>query len=83
MNQLSAASDGTEPERRRLHVLVQELVAEVGPVDEEQVATFSAMLARVDAENARMAASVPRKVIRRRLEVATSGEAPDDDSARP
>jgi Arc/MetJ-type ribon-helix-helix transcriptional regulator len=44
-----------ELDRLRLQGLVKELEAEVGPVDEAQVAKFSAMLAKIDVENARIA----------------------------
>lgn len=46
-----------ELDRRRLNVLVEELEAAVGPVDEAQVARFTVMLAKIDAENARIAAA--------------------------
>ena len=38
-----------ELDRRRLYTLVQELEDQVGPVDEAEVATYSAMLAEVNA----------------------------------
>jgi post-segregation antitoxin (ccd killing protein) len=38
-----------ELDRRRLHVLVRELEDQVGPVDEAEVARYSAMLAEVNA----------------------------------
>lgn len=56
-----AAAVRNELDRRRLQVLVKELEAEVGPVNEAQVAKFSAMLANVDAENARLAARDAKK----------------------
>ena len=52
-----AAAVRNELDRRRLNVLVEELEAAVGPVDEAQVARFTAMLAKIDAENARIAAA--------------------------
>lgn len=51
-----AAAIRNELDRRLLNVLVEELEAAVGPVDEAQVARFTAMLAKIDAENARIAA---------------------------
>lgn len=50
-----ATAVGNELDRRRLHTLVQGLEAELGPSDEAQVARFRALLAEVDAENARIA----------------------------
>lgn len=44
-----AAAVRNELDRRRLHVLVRELEDEVGPVDEAEVARYSAMLAEVNA----------------------------------
>jgi hypothetical protein len=44
-------------DRRLLHGLVQELVAELGPVDEDEVAEMQAIFTRIDAENARVAAA--------------------------
>ncbi|MGH3248653.1 MAG: hypothetical protein ACRDOI_20960 [Trebonia sp.] len=52
-----AAAVRKELDRRRLHAFVQELVAELGPSDEAEVARFSAMFAEIDAENARLAAA--------------------------
>lgn len=52
-----AAAVRNELDRLRLNVLVDELEAAVGPVDEAQVARFTAMLAKIDAENARAAAA--------------------------
>jgi metal-responsive CopG/Arc/MetJ family transcriptional regulator len=46
-----------ELDRRRLHAFVEELVSELGPSDEAEVARFRALFAEVDAENARMAAA--------------------------
>src|SRR5215469_16767749 len=40
-----AAAVRNELDRRRLHVLVQELEDQVGPVDEAEVARYGAMLA--------------------------------------
>lgn len=51
-----AAALRNELDRRRLHAFVKELEDEVGPVDEAEVARFSAMFAEIDAENARAAA---------------------------
>lgn len=52
-----AAAVRNELDRRRLNVLVEELEAAVGPVDEAQVAKFTAMLAKIEVENARIAAA--------------------------
>lgn len=50
-----AAAVRNELDRRRLHTLVQELEAELGPADEAEVAKFRALFAKIDAENARIA----------------------------
>ena len=55
-----AAAVRSELNRQRVHALVQELVAELGPSDEAEVAEVRALFAKVDAENARIAAG--RKV---------------------
>ncbi len=44
-----AAAVRNELDRQRLHAFVQELVDEVGPVDEAEVARYSAMLAAASA----------------------------------
>lgn len=52
-----AAAVRNELDRLRLHAFVQELVSELGPSDEAEVAKFRALFAEVDAENARIAAA--------------------------
>jgi hypothetical protein len=44
-----AAAVRNELDRRRLHILVRVLEDQVGPVDEAEVARYSAMLAEVNA----------------------------------
>ena len=51
-----AAAVRNELDRLRLRAFVQELVAELGPSDEAEVAEIRALFAEVDAENARIAA---------------------------
>jgi metal-responsive CopG/Arc/MetJ family transcriptional regulator len=46
-----------ELDRRRLHAFVQELVSELGPSDEAEVAKVRALFAEVNAENERIAAA--------------------------
>lgn len=45
-----------ELDRLRLHAFVRELVAELGPSDEAEVAEVRALFAEVDKENVRIAA---------------------------
>lgn len=52
-----AAAVRNELDRLRLHAFVQELVAELGPSDEAEVAEISALFDKVDAENARIASA--------------------------
>lgn len=52
-----AAAVRNELDRVHLKDLVKELEAEVGPVDEAQVARFRAMFAEIDVENSRIAAA--------------------------
>jgi len=44
-----AAAVRNELDRRRLHAFVQELIDELGPSDEAEVARYSAMFAEADA----------------------------------
>lgn len=55
-----AAAVRNELDRRRLHAFVRELVAELGPSDEAEVAEISALFDKVDAESARIAAREER-----------------------
>ena len=52
-----AAAVRNELDRLRLHAFVQELVSELGPSDEAEVAKVRALFAEVNSENARIAAA--------------------------